>query len=45
MGTEPGDVDPDCPEPTKETRIEEQYESALSGQTVGEVREARDEKN
>jgi hypothetical protein len=39
------DVDPAWPRDTKDRALEDQLESALTGRSVGEVRQERDEKN
>jgi hypothetical protein len=45
LGWMASDVDPRWTEEAIERAAEEQYESALSGKSVGEVRQERDEKN
>lgn len=45
LGNDASDPDPYAAHDGELTATEEQYESALSGRTVGEVRQERDEKN
>jgi len=45
LGFVPSDVDPAWDEPAMQRELDESAAAALSGSTVGEVREERDEKN